>query len=58
MFGLSVSENAIFSLRSFSGVPRRFEENDVVGVLKVESNASFFGVGDENGGCVCVFERL
>ena len=52
LFLLSVSEDAIASLSRFSGVPRRFEENDVVGALKIESNAGLFNVGDENGSFV------
>lgn len=52
LFGLSVSKDAIASLSRFSGVPRRFEENDVVSPLKVETNAGLFDVGDENGSFV------
>lgn len=33
LFRLTVSEDPVTSLRSFSGIPRRFEEDDVVSTL-------------------------
>ena len=47
-FELTVSVYAFECLLSFDHIPRRFDENDVVGVLKVMSGFNFFGVGKKN----------